>query len=781
LSRGYSPAIEEKHWSPEMELEIQEVWKREKLYRFDPESDKPKFSIDTPPPYASGRWHVAAAMHYAEIDMIARSMRMRGYEVYFPWGIDRNGLPVEVETEKRHKIKMFEYPREEFIELCRRFLDEAEEDITRIAMRLGLSADFENTFRTDSELWRTVTQATFIRAWERGLIYEDYRPNNYCPRCRTTLADAEIEYKELRSLLVYVKFRVEGESSHVVVATTRPELLPACACVIYNPEDERYKWLRGRKVITPLGKAVPIMEHPYADPNFGTGLVMVCSYGDRADVQLFHELDLEPTIVVDEEGRMNEAAGKYAGMSMREAREAIVRDLMEQGFVEKVEEIMHRTPVCWRCKTPIEIVPMREYYMKQMAFLDEIREMALKKMRFHPNWSVQYLLDWIAGIDTDWPISRRRYYATEIPIWYCKSCGKPVLPPPGRYYRPWAEDPPFEECPHCGSREGFVGEERVFDTWFDSSISPLVYNGYMWNERLYSSLGGPSDLRPQGKDIVRTWLYYTLLRVYHETGKPAFRHVWISGMGLDEKGRAMHKSLGNVIYPWPLLEKYGADAIRFAGAAEAHHGSDFRISVARIEGAFKFLQKIWNVARFVSSFPYPRGERPQLTPTDLWILGEFNEAVRSALKGYEDFDFFVPATASRRFVWDVFASHYIELCKGRAYGESSSEEQKAAWWTLHTVLRGVLRLLAPIVPHITDFLWRKMYDGSVHRETLPEPVEEWDTEYLELGRKVMEFNSAVWKMKKERGLPLSSPISIEIPEELGPFKGDLIRLHRIRQ
>ncbi len=780
MTRGLRPKISEKHWAPSLELEIQRVWEEEDLYRFDPNSEKPKFSIDTPPPYASGKWHAAAVIHYAQIDMIARTMRMRGYEVYFPWGVDRNGLPVEVETEKKYGIKMSEYPREEFLGLCRKFLDEAEKDILGIGRRLGISADFRNYFQTDSEMWRTQTQATFIEAWRRGLVYEDYRPNNYCPRCGTTLADAEIEYRDMETLLVYLRFREDESGREVLVATTRPELLPACAAVIFNPEDERHAWLRGRRVRTPLGRVIPVAEHPYADPEFGTGLVMVCSYGDKADVRLFRELKLEPTILIDENGKMTEAAGKYAGMTVEEARKVIIRDLEEMGAVARIERLVHRTPVCWRCKTPIEIVPMREYYLRQVDFKDAIREAVEEQVRFHPNWAIRYLLDWIDSIETDWPISRRRYYATEIPVWYCKSCGKPVLPEPGKYYRPWRDDPPVDRCPHCGSAEGFVGETRVFDTWMDSSISPLVYNGFGWNEKLYSALG-TSDIRPQGKDIVRTWLFYTLLRVWHALGKPAFRHIWISGLGLDERGRAMHKSLGNVVYPWPIFEKYGADALRMFGAAEAHHGSDYRISGARIEGAFKFLQKLWNVARFVSSFPMP-DERPELRPTDLWILGELNGAVERALRGYEDFDFFPPAREIRHFVWEVFAPHYVELVKSRAYGDVEGEGQRAAWWTLHTVLRGVLRLAAPIVPHITDVIWRSIYgrEKSVHLQSLPTPNPDWDTEYLRLGQRLMKFNSEVWKFKKERGISLKTEIEYPIPGELEPFRADLVALHRIR-
>jgi len=773
---SHKPKLEEKHWIPEMELKIQKIWEEEKLFKFNVDSPKPKFSIDTPPPYASGKWHMGAAIHYSQIDMIARTMRMKGYETFFPFGIDRNGLPVEVQAEKHYGVNMFDVPREKFIEMCKNFLDQAENDILSIAKRLGLSADFNNVYRTDSDLWRAVTQKTFIDAWKAGLVYEDLKPNNYCPRCRTTLADAEVEYEERETTLVYLKFHLE-DGEELIIATTRPELLPACEALIFNPSDERYTALEGRYAFTPLGKKVPIHKHHYAKPEFGTGLVMVCSYGDRADVEVFRDLGLRPTVIIDENGRMTEKAGKYKGMTVEEAKEAMTRDLEEKGFVVKKERIVQRAPKCWRCGTTIEIIAMKEYYLKQKEFVEAIRKLA-KEMKFHPDWSVQYLENWIDSIKTDWPISRRRYYGTEVPIWYCKSCGMPVLPPSGRYYKPWKEDPPFEKCPYCGSNEGFEGEKRVFDTWMDSSISPLVYNGYGWNKHLFEKLGS-SSLRPQGKDIVRTWLFYTLLRVYQILKEPAFEHVWLSGLGLDPTGRAMHRHLGNVIYPWPFLEKYGADAVRMFGAMEAHHGSDYRISEDRIEGAFKFLQKLWNVARFISTFPVPE-EQPSLTPTDLWILGETNKLIRAARKGYDVFDFFDPAVNIRHFVWEIFAPHYLEMIKHRAYGgEVSKEKQLAAWWTLHQVLQVILKLAAPIIPHITDFIWRKIYGGSVHTQLFPEPNLEWETKYANYGESIMNFNSMIWKEKKARNLPLTAPIGAEIPEELAPFKEDLIKLHNI--
>ncbi|MEM4718502.1 MAG: valine--tRNA ligase [Nitrososphaerota archaeon] len=766
----------EKQWDAKLEEELLELWKREKIYRLNPRSRRPIFVIDTPPPYPSGRpWHIGAAAHYSQIDMIARTARMMGYEVYFPIGIDRNGLPVEIYTERVRGVSIRDVPREKFLELCRETLDQLEAEMIELMKRMGLSGDFDNYYRTDSEEYRALTQATFIELWNRGLIYSATRPNNYCWECRTTIADAEIEYEERPAELAYIKFRVEEDGSDLIIATTRPELLASCQAVIVNPDDERYKHLHWKHAIVPIyGRRVEIIPHPAARPEFGTGAVMICSYGDYTDVLLFRELELKEIVAINQDGRMTEAAGKYAGMRIEEAREAIIRDLEEMGLIVKRERIMHRTPVCERSKTPIEIIPMEDYYLKQLEFAEALKEKSAA-MKFHPERHRRLLIDWIDSLRIDWPISRRRYYGTEIPVWYCERCGEPNLPPPGRYYRPWAEDPPFKRCRKCG-HDRFIGETRTFDTWMDSSISPLFITGYGRDSKFFRR-AYPVALRPQGKDIVRTWLYYTILRCYQLTGRMPFKHVWISGTGLDERGEKMSKSKGNVIDPAPIIEKYGADRFRFWCAQESSLGEDFRISEERIANAGKFITKLLNIARYVSLFPRPR--RAALTPTDRWILAELAATAKKCYEGYRDFNFFIPATAIRNFAWNIFADHYIEMSKQRAYGRGFSEkEQRAAWYTLHEVLRTILLLLAPITPFITDYIWRKLYSRrSIHLERFPRV--RWSRAYAKYTGAIIEFNSAVWRMKKEKGLSLKSPIEIEIPRELRPFERDLIAMHNI--
>jgi len=588
---------------------------------------------------------------------------MRNYNVLYPVGIDRNGLPVEIATERKYRIQLRKTPRDEFINLCKHALDDIEAYMIELLKRMGVSGDFENKYRTDSEEYRKVTQWSFIELWNKGLVYIANRPNNYCTDCGTTIADAEIEYEELPTYLVTNRFKVKGSDDELMVATTRPELLEACQLVVVHPDDDRYKKLIGKSVIVPIfGKEVTVAAHKSVDMAFGTGAVMICSYGDYHDVQLFRELKLREIVAIDIDGKMTSAAGKYAGMSIKDARSQIIQDLQEAKIAVKVEQIQHRTPLCERSHTSIEIIPMEEFYLKQLDYLPKLRKL-VKEMVFHPEIHRQILLNWMNSLTTDYPISRRRYYATEIPIWYCSKCSEPHLPKPGKYYRPWRDPAPFKKCKKCGNSK-FVGETKTFDTWMDSSISALYITKRTKNLRFYRSTY-PTTIRTQGKDIVRTWLYYSLLRCYLLTGKAPFKHAWIGGLGQDAKGRAMRKSLGNFVDPEPLLQKYGTDNFRFWGASEANLGQDFRLSEDRIAGAGKFLTKLWNTARFISAFKEP--ESATLTETDKWILAELNKLTAECMQGYEDFNMFVPATKIREFLWNVFAAHYIEMTKGRAY------------------------------------------------------------------------------------------------------------------
>jgi valyl-tRNA synthetase len=768
------PKIKDTAWNPQLELEILKQWEISYLYDFVPQGKN--FVIDTPPPYPSGRpWHIGAAAHYSQIDMIARTARMSGHNVYFPIGIDRNGLPVELYTEKKHNIRMQETERSKFLDLCKSSLDDLEAEMIQIMKSLGLSANFASYYRTDSEEYRILTQSTFIELWKRGIVYKATRPNNYDWVSGTTIADAEITYADLQTKLVYMKFKIRDSDKEIIIASTRPELLCACQTVIVNPEDQRYKDIAGKKIIVPLvNREVAIRTHHSAQMEFGSGAVMVCSYGDQNDVALFREMKLEEIVAIGMNGLMTEAAGKYVGLKVKQARTQIIEDLKNAGLVEKIEEIIHRTPISERSKIPIEIIPMEEYYVRQVDAIEKIRGIG-QKIRFYPEMHKQILMNWLDSITIDWPISRRRFYGTEIPIWYCKTCSEPHVPKPGKYYKPWKDAAPFSKCTQCGSEE-FVGEVRTFDTWMDSSVSPLFISKYNIDDEFFRSTY-PATLRPQAKDIVRTWLYYTILRCEQLTGKAPWSEAWIMGYGLDEKGMKMSKSKGNVVDPLPVIQQFGADTFRFWSASEINHGYDFRCSEQKIEATKKFLSKLWNVSRFISSYPIVQDANP--TPTDRWILSELDNLINECKKGYDEYNFFVPSIAIREFTWNLFAAHYIEMVKARAYGEGFTEDEKnAAIYTLHKVLSTILLLLAPITPFITDFMWQTLYsEQTIHKQKLPEPQKFEDM--TKLTKEISDFNSKIWNEKKSKGLSLKDSISAEIPESLTLFAKDLIPMHKL--
>ena len=769
------PKIKEITWNPEIEKNILKQWQDSHIYDFKPEGDI--FVIDTPPPYPSGRpWHIGATAHYAQIDMIARTARMSGKNVLFPIGIDRNGLPVEMYTEKKYNIKMRETERGEFLKMCATALDDLEAEMIQIMKSLGISGNFSDYYRTDSEEYRILTQSTFIELWKKGLIYLANRPNNYDWVTGTTIADAEITYVEIPTKLVYMKFKIKNSDKTITVASTRPELLCACQAIIVNPEDQRYSDIVGKKAIIPLvNREVEIRTHPSVEKELGSGIVMVCSYGDQNDVALFRELKLPEIVAIGRDGCMTEPGGTYVGLKVKQAREKITEDLQNQGFVEKIENVNHRTPVSERSKIPIEIIPMEEYYLKQKDSVEKIREIG-SKIIFHPSMHKQILMNWLDSVSIDWPISRRRYYGTEIPIWYCKKCSEPHVPEPGKYYKPWKDSSPITKCTKCGA-SSFVGEERTFDTWMDSSVSPLFVSKYERDDKFFKKTY-PATIRPQSKDIVRTWLYYTILRCEQLTGKTPWSEAWIMGYGVDEHGTKMSKSKGNVIDPLPIIQKFGADTFRFWSASEINLGYDFRCSEQKIESTKKFLSKLWNVSRFLSGFPVLKSGK--LGATDKWILSELDKLIVECRKGYSEFNFFIPATAIREFTWNLFAAHYIEMIKGRAYGTGfSNGEKDGAIYILHKVFSTILHLLAPITPFITDYLWQSLYsDKTIHKERFPES--ENNEDLTKFTKEIVEFNSNVWNKKKEMGLSLKDSIDFQFPAILEPFAKDLRVMHNLK-
>lgn len=785
---GMESRIKENRWAKELEKPIYEEWKKSKVYRFNKNSKKKIYSIDTPPPYINTPVHIGQATTYALMDMFARFHRMRGQEILFPLGLDKNGLPIEIAAEKKFNVKLTETPREKFIELCKKLLDEAGDATMESFLRMGIGFNsFEkgtgagDVYETDSESYRALTQSTFIDLWNKGLIYEDERITNWDPELQTTIADSEVEYKDIMSNFNDVIFKVKETGKDLIIGTTRPELICSCAMVIFNPADKRYRHLEGKTAITPIyNKEVLIKSHPYADMEKGTGLVMMASMGDLADVRFFREMNLDPIIAIEKDGTMNNHSGLLRGLKVKEARKKIIQELRDKGLLVRQTQVSHRTPISERSGAEIEFIEMEEFYLKQMEFKGDIKKIA-DKINFYAPDSKKILLNWIDAIAIDWPLSRRRYYATEIPLWHCEDCREVILPEKGKYYQPWREGPKIKQCPKCKSKR-FIGETRVFDTWFDSSISPLYILMYGRDEEFFKK-SYPCTLRPQGKEIVRTWLYYTLLRSYLATRKSAFNDVWINYHITDEKGHKMSKSKGNVVDPREIMDRFGAEPFRLWAAIEGNLDStDFRCSLERIEGAGKTITKLWNIARFISMFP-EKGKPKRVLELDKWIINEINEIVKLANERYEMYDFHNPSIRLKHFIWETFASNYLELIKARAYNQNNEftkEEQVSALYTLHYCIDLVLRLLAPVNPMVTYSIYKQLKNKDIHFERFPESVKSEKINFTT--EEVIELNSNIWRLKKDNNLSLKNEIKeATIKENFRVIEKDLKATHSIKK
>jgi len=783
-----------KNWNAEIEDKITQIWKEVEPYKFDPKSSKPIYSIDTPPPYINAPIHMGHAVTYSYMDFFARYKRMKGFQVLFPLGLDRNGLPIELGAEKKYKITPWKVGRDEFIKYCKRLLNEMGDLSTDSFRKLGISfnswkegTEVGQVYMTDSPEYRALTQTTFIDLFKKGIIYEATRINNWDPKLRTTIADSEIDYKDLPSIFNDVRWKIKETGEEVIIATTRPELICTCAMVIYHPDDDRYKKLEGKTAITPIfGKEVPIKAHPFADPEKGSGLVMMCSAGDLTDIQFFREQRLKAVIAINKDGTMNEHAGLLQGLKVKAAREKIIEELKSKNLIAKQENIVHRTPVSERSKAEIEFIEMPEFYLKQLDIKKDIAKIS-KELAFYPEESRKILDSWIETISIDWPISRRRYYATPIPLWYADDLT--AIAVPGKYYVPWREQPPQTcEVMKNGKVVGTVkdfpnkkwtGETRVLDTWFDSSISELYVLGYKRNNEFFSK-AYPASLRPQGKEIVRTWLYYTILRGYLETGKACFKDVWVHQHICDKTGRKMSKSLGNIIDPSKLITSYGAEALRLWSATEGNLANqDLKCSEQKIQGEMKTLNKLLNVTRFILQFDKP-DKKPELNALDQLYVDYIEDLIAFTDKNYSEYEFHKPMLKVRHFLWELLASNYIELVKNRAYNQNneySEQETNAAKWTLHYLLKRLVTLAYPVIPQLCSTIGTAI-GIDLHNTEFPKANQ--GKSNLTLLDALVTFNGEIWKKKKEKGIALNATIEgISIPENLKIFEKDLKSCHKI--
>lgn len=718
MEKTYSPQAVEEKW--------QKAWLTEEyypVYKFKNDG-KPVFVIDTPPPFTSGELHMGHAYWNILNDVLARYKRMNGFDVLLPQGWDCQGLPTELKVQYKWKI-----PRENrqlFREKCVEWTHDMISSMRRSMIKLGYRPDWEQfEYRTMDKEYRRAVQESLLVMFEKGLIYRKEFPVHWCSKCGTALAQAELGYVQKQGKLYYIRFKA-GELT-LEIATTRPELLPACVALAVHPGDERFKGLVGKEAEVPLfGQKVHVLEDECVDPNFGTGIVMVCTYGDEQDIKWQQKYGLPVIRAIDESGRMINA-GRYTGMKAAAAREEIVMDLQQAVHICKVDPLTHSILTHTEradCMTPIEFIVKDQWFIRSKEFKDIILKES-SKMTWIPKFMHQRLVDWVNSIEWDWLISRQRVFGTPVPFWYCKSCGT-IIPPR------WQDlpvdtttmNPPVERCPSCGGAE-ITGTPDICDCWVDSSISPLIISGFFTDrdrfERAY-----PADFRQQGHDIIRTWFYYTTLRCTVLTGRAPFKGVLINGHILGPDGSRMSKSKGNVIMPEQGVSQYGADAIRQA-LISLTLGSDFPFKWEPVKYGRSFLQKVWSSARFSESFltgeSFPLNIE-DLEEVDKWMLCRLRETTAEVQKAMEGIQFHTAIELLQRFYWHDVCDQYVEALKPRLYSPRTPVSMQAAKSTLYCVMWAFVRMLAPICPHIAEEIYQSIFRGregflSVHSAPYP--------------------------------------------------------------
>ncbi len=756
-----------------LEKKWQKKWHDTKLYHFDFENSKKPYSIDVPPRYASGPLHAGHAVHYTHIDFAARYKRMHGYNVFFPLCFDVNGIPIEERVERKLNITRKDIDRHEFTKLCSEFAEKNIKTMTDQFMILGESMDPSIYYQTNAEYYRRLTQISFIELYNKGHIYKGEFPVNWCPRCMTAMADAEVTYADRTTKLNTIKFYFKNQppeqvfkyhsigkdkkGAYVEIATTRPEMLPSCQLVAVHPTDERAPWLVDQILVVPLfEKEVKIVEDDAVDPDFGSGIVMVCTVGDKEDLNWVFKYKLPIEMSIDEEGRMTDICGKYKGMKLEDARKAVIGDMDKENILIKFEPLDQNVGVCWRCKTPVEYVNAEQWFLKTTDF----KKMVLKKsdeMNWYPEFMKIRLEDWVNSLEWDWVISRQRYFATPIPLWECEKCNEVVLARiEDCYIDPTIDKPPVDKCQKCGGK--LIGCEDVFDTWMDSSISPL-YNTFWYRDDNRFKKLYPMSVRPQAHDIIRTWAFYTILRCSLLTDEKPFENIMMGGFILSEDGTPMHASLGNVIDPLKIIEKYGSDAFR-CYAASCALGEDNPFRTKDVIRGTKLLRKIWNVQQFISNvIKNEKPKKTELIDIDKWALTKYSKLVKKCTKQMDKFDYSQTMKDVEYFLWHELADHYIEMIKGSIYENKNLDSIR---YTLYTIGLGTLKLFATFIPHITEEIYTNYYqqfekDKSIHVSAWPEP-ELVDNETEKAGESVKDYISQVRSWKSEQGIALNAPI-----------------------
>jgi len=746
----------------EAEPRIQKFWEENKIYKFKP--SKKIFSIDTPPPTVSGKMHIGHAFMYSQMDFIARFKRMKQESVFYPFGTDDNGLPTERLVEKLNNVKSKSMSRSAFIELCIKTLKEITPAFIQDWKNVAISCDYDLYYSTIDSNSQKMSQKSFVDLFNAGKAYKKEFPTIWCPECQTAIAQAELEDKEQSTLFSTIKFQCQGKD--LLIATTRPELLPACVAVFVNPADKRYKSIVGKKAKVPLfNHEVPIIADESAEIEKGTGVLMICSYGDKFDAEAINRHKLTPKIILNKDGTIN-----FPGYEFRVkiARKKILEDLKNADLITEQKSITHAVNVHDKCGTEIEFLPTAQWFIKILDIKQKLLEQG-QKVAWRPEFMLKRYENWVNGLEWDWNISRERHFGIPIPAWECKKCNtifvadEKELPIDPRETK--------KKCPKC--KQEAEPETKVFDTWQTSSISPQI-------TAQKEKIKIPFSLRCNAHDIIRTWDFYTITKSFMHENKLPWENLMISGF-VTLGGEKMSKSKGNVVSPQDAITSHGADALRF-WAAGSKLGEDLDYQEKDLLSGKKMITKLWNATKFAFiGLEGYKGQKPKkLETTDQLFLEKLSELVKNSTEAFENYEYSRAKMDIEKFFWQSFCDNYLEIVKNRVYN-GTPEEKLSAQYTLYNALLTILKLIAPIMPFITEELYQNFFSKtekskSIHISDWPEAgkiskdVIKLDVLYELLTKVRQEKSTAKKSMKAEIILTADKDKLKEIKDMLPDFK-----------